>query len=73
MKNYITYNEKLPLSIHIIHDCNCGCVCKCDDGLEDLQKQIDDLRDYIKRLHHGIHFISGGEEPPIICSRLDFM
>ena len=56
------------------------CVCNDDEFIakikaleEELNKRINDLRKYINDLIHGLHFIGRGEEPPIVCSRLDFM
>ena len=46
---------------------------KCRIIEEELNIKIIDLRKYINDLIHGLHFIGRGEEPPIVCSRLDFM
>ena len=64
-------NEAPPLPWHI------PCVCNCTNEIEEVvisfEKKISELKDYIHKLHHGLHFIGKNEEEPIVCSRLDFM
>jgi hypothetical protein len=83
-KKYIKFHEPLPfpyLKVCICDDDEFIAKIKAlEEELldfrkieEELNKRIIDLRKYISDLLHGLHFISRGEEPPIVCSRLDFM
>lgn len=83
-KIYIKFHEPLPFPYLKVCDCDDDEfiykikllekeLLDCKIIEEDLNKKIIDLRKYISDLMHGLHFIGRGEEPPIVCSRLDFM
>ena len=44
-----------------------------EEVVTSFEKKILELKNYIHKLHHGLHFIGKHEEEPIVCSRLDFM